>query len=100
MLRGPQGTLYGRNSMGGAINVVTNTPSDTFAGSLDAAVGDYAQRTVRGWITGPLSDGGTEVLFRLSGVYAAHDPYAPTLSTAPTATHYQDAEDFYMLRAR
>lgn len=101
VLRGPQGTLYGRNSMGGTVNVVTNKPGDTFAGAVDAAFGDYAQRTFRGWITGPLADaGGTEVLFRLSAVYAAHDPYATNLSAKPTATHDQDGEDFYMVRGQ
>lgn len=99
VLRGPQGTLYGRNSMGGTINVVTNKPSDTFGGGVDVAFGDYAQRTVRGYITGPIADaGGVEVLFRLSAVYAAHDPYATNLSTKPTATHNQDAQDFYKVR--
>ena len=43
VLRGPQGTLYGRNATGGAINFVTAMPEiDAFKGSVDVEVGDYS----------------------------------------------------------
>jgi iron complex outermembrane receptor protein len=99
VLRGPQGTLYGRNSVGGSINVITNHPQDEFGASLDFLVGNYAAHIVRGWVTGPiLDDGGVQILGRVTGVYAQHDPYSENLSQAPTATHNQDAEDLSMLR--
>jgi iron complex outermembrane receptor protein len=99
VLRGPQGTLYGRNSVGGSINVITNQPTDTFGGSIDALVGDYAQRTFRGWVNVPLvDDGDFKIDARITGVSAQHNPYATNLSTVPTATHNQDAQDFQMLR--
>lgn len=102
VLRGPQGTLYGRNSVGGSINVITNKPTDTLGGSLDALVGDYAQLTIRGWVNAPLinDEGGFKMFARLTGVSAQHNPYLQNLSTVPTATHNQDGQDFQMLRGQ
>ena len=42
VLRGPQGTLYGRNATGGAVNIVTNRPTDILEGNLQLTVGNYA----------------------------------------------------------
>lgn len=56
ILRGPQGTLYGRNTIGGAIKYITKKPSDTGTGSFDIAVGSYAQNDFRGAISGPIID--------------------------------------------
>jgi iron complex outermembrane receptor protein len=44
VLRGPQGTLYGRNAMGGVINIVTRQPSNDFRGYAEASVGNYHQQ--------------------------------------------------------
>ena len=102
VLRGPQGTLYGRNSVGGSINVVTNKPTDTFAASADAMFGNYNARTFRGWVNIPLasSSDGFGAALRLTGVSARHDPYALNLSTAPTATHNQDGQDYWLFRGQ
>lgn len=54
VLRGPQGTLYGRNTMGGAVNYVTKKPHDTFEGSLKATLGRYGQQDLRGMLNVPL----------------------------------------------
>lgn len=56
VLRGPQGTLYGRNTMGGAINYITAKPSDEFEGSLQAKVGNYGRKDLRGMLNLPLLD--------------------------------------------
>jgi iron complex outermembrane receptor protein len=47
VLRGPQGTLYGKNTVGGALNLVTTPPGDEFGGSLRAGVGNEDLRTLR-----------------------------------------------------
>jgi iron complex outermembrane receptor protein len=44
VLRGPQGTLYGRNAMGGVINIVTRQPSNDFGGYAEASIGSYHQQ--------------------------------------------------------
>lgn len=54
VLRGPQGTLYGRNTMGGAVNYVTRKPHDAFEGSVKATLGRYGQRDLRGMLNVPL----------------------------------------------
>lgn len=54
VLRGPQGTLYGRNTMGGAVNYITKKPGDEFEGSVKASFGSYEQRDFRGMLNIPL----------------------------------------------
>ena len=56
ILRGPQGTLYGRNSTGGAVNFVTKKPSSEGGVTFKASLGDYGYRAVRGRIDAPVGD--------------------------------------------
>lgn len=56
ILKGPQGTLFGRNSTGGAINVVTAKPSTYWTGELAAGTGNFDARKARGYLSGPLTD--------------------------------------------
>ncbi|CAH0992136.1 Vitamin B12 transporter BtuB [Sinobacterium norvegicum] len=57
VLRGPQGTLYGRNSVGGAINFISKTPnSEELEGKVSAEVGNYDYTVYQGMVTGPLTD--------------------------------------------
>jgi len=55
VLKGPQGTLYGRNATGGAINVITHPPSFDFNGDLSVQYGNYADVTTNGDINVPLA---------------------------------------------
>ena len=56
VLKGPQGTLFGRNSTGGAINVVTKAPPDVFSMSADTSYGSFNETNNRLSIGGPVSD--------------------------------------------
>ncbi len=56
VLKGPQGTLFGRNSTGGAVLLVPNKPSDELEGFVQIATGDYSERQVQLALNVPLSD--------------------------------------------
>ena len=56
VLRGPQGTLYGKNSIGGSINFVTLEPSATPVFRAQARIGNFGRKDAGGLVSGPLSD--------------------------------------------
>ncbi len=56
VLRGPQGTLYGRNTTGGAINIISKKPTDEFFADFRVRVGNYGHQELAGMVSGPLSD--------------------------------------------
>jgi iron complex outermembrane recepter protein len=57
VLKGPQGTLYGRNTTAGLINFVTGKPSDTPSGAMSVDVGNYTTVNAGGYVTGPIAEG-------------------------------------------
>ncbi len=78
VLRGPQGTLYGRNTTGGAVSIITNDPAGAFGGSLRAGYGNYNASSVAGVLNVPL---GENLGLRLVGVHEQHDPYGHQVGT-------------------
>jgi outer membrane receptor protein involved in Fe transport len=57
VLRGPQGTLYGRNTTGGAINFLTARPTDKLSAGVDADYGSFGLFRAEGHVSGPIGDG-------------------------------------------
>lgn len=72
VLRGPQGTLYGRGATAGAVNIVTNDPTQTFGGTGQATIGTYGLFGSQGALNMPLSD---DVAARFSFNTVRHDGY-------------------------
>lgn len=72
VLRGPQGTLYGRNATAGAVNFVTRKPDDIFDGNVTASYGNYDSVRLDAGVDIPL---GMDVGIRLAGFYEDRDGY-------------------------
>ena len=70
VLRGPQGTLYGRNSTGGAVDIITTQPSSQFGGFGSIQYGNYNQIKATGAVNIPLGD---TLAVRLAGVRLVQD---------------------------
>jgi iron complex outermembrane receptor protein len=76
VLEGPQGTLYGRNASGGAINIITNRPSfDAVSGYADVEAGNFSMREFQGALNLPVTG---NLAVRLSGQAVDRDGYIST----------------------
>ncbi len=71
ILKGPQGTLFGRNATGGLVHYLTKKPTDEFEGYGDLSYGRYNTVRFEGAVNGPLTEG---IKARVSGFYRSHDP--------------------------
>ena len=76
VLRGPQSTLFGKNASAGVISIVTQKPQYEFGGSAEVTYGNYDAITVKGDVTGPISE---TIAFSIGGSYNRRDGYAQDL---------------------
>jgi len=81
ILRGPQGTLAGKNAIGGAIKLFTQKPKGDNTGTFSVGYGSYNELTVRGMADFSLSD---TLAMRVSGMARGHDGYVAMLDYAQT----------------
>ena len=93
VLRGPQGTLYGRNATGGSINIVSKQPTDETEGYVSVGTGSFSRQEINAAVGGPLSD---EWGFRLAGRYVKDDGYIDDLD--PRGTNKLDDQDLTAVR--
>ena len=71
VLKGPQGTLYGRNATGGSINIISRSPQDQFSADLEVAYGSFATTRIQGYVNLPLD----KVAFRLAYIGSEGDGF-------------------------
>ncbi len=94
---GPQGTLRGRNSMGGSVNIVSARPKlGEFGANGEATFGTFAQRRYQGMVNIPIGD---TLAFRVAGFSEVHDPYFVNAGPVYDITPGENA-DAYALRAQ
>ncbi len=81
VLRGPQGTLFGRNTTGGAVNVIMAKPGDEFGGKFEVNAGSFDRYLVKGSVDMPVSD---TVLTKVAGYYLTDDGFLEDKVTGDT----------------
>jgi iron complex outermembrane receptor protein len=82
VLRGPQGTLFGRNTTGGAISIVMKKPGEELGGFAEVGFGEYDRKHARASVDVPIIDG--KLLSKLSVFYAADDGFVKNRTTGQT----------------
>jgi iron complex outermembrane recepter protein len=88
VLRGPQGTLFGRNASAGLIHVITERPDFDFGGYAEASYGNYDYMRGAVGVTGPISE---QIAYRLDAIYTRRDGYYDVINAANgTENHVND----------
>jgi iron complex outermembrane receptor protein len=78
VLKGPQGTLFGRNSAAGAISIATRQPADDFDALLRLRLGEFDRRRIEGMVNAPLAP---DFALRVNGVYNESDGWVQDAAT-------------------
>jgi iron complex outermembrane recepter protein len=78
VLKGPQGTLLGRNSAAGAVSIITHQPTDNWEGNVRARLGDYGTELFSGTLNAPITEG---LALRMTGVYNSSDGWIKDAAT-------------------
>lgn len=89
ILRGPQGTLYGRNAMGGVINIITKQPTNVLSGFAQASLGNYGRQRYSVGFRAPLIK--DKLFIGVSGLYDGRDGY---YHNKFTNSSYEDQHSF------
>ncbi|MBC2776211.1 TonB-dependent receptor [Parasphingopyxis marina] len=81
VLRGPQGTLFGRNASAGLINIVSASPEFDFGGNAELTYGNFDHIRASAGLTGPIGD---TLAFRMDGVYVNRDGFYDDVTNGGT----------------
>jgi iron complex outermembrane receptor protein len=87
VLKGPQGTLFGRNTEGGALSIVTKAPTGQFGGHMDAGIGNYGSRSADAHVDLPAF---ANLALKFEGVYQHQDPTVKNPLAGSTGWNYYD----------
>ena len=77
-VRGPQGTLYGRNATAGAINIITRDPTSRFGGYIEGTFGNYSTANVEGAVSLPIN---SKLSTRIAFDYTSHDGFGKDITS-------------------
>ena len=86
VLRGPQGTLFGRNTTGGAVNVILKKPAEEFGGYVELGFGRFSQVRFRGSVDLPVQD---NLLLKLSAYAIDDDGFVENRTTGEDGINYE-----------
>ena len=93
VLRGPQGTLFGRNASAGLIHVITARPEFEFGGNVEPTYGNFNYMRGGGSITGPISE---QLAFRVDAIYSRRDGFYDVVNASGgTENHVNDRDRFF-----
>ena len=94
VLKGPQGTLFGRNTTGGAVLFSPNQPKDVLEGEVKAHIGNYDERGGTAMVNLPITD---TLAVRIAGNYLRHDGYARIVA-GPQTGRQLESENNHAIR--
>ncbi len=91
VLRGPQGTLFGKNASAGVVSVVTKGPTDTFEAEGNISYGSFDELNLSGAVSGPIAD---TVSARFSGYRNTRDGYVRNVNPAAEQDRLNDRDEW------
>lgn len=95
VLRGPQGTLYGKNAIGGVINIITKKPDNNFQGKVSMEIGEHESYGLKGYVNGPVIE---DKLF--FGIAASSHETGGYMKNQDPGQKFSDEKDEKNLKAR
>jgi outer membrane receptor protein involved in Fe transport len=97
VLRGPQGTLFGRNASAGLINIITKAPENTFSAKGEVTYGNYDYWRLSGRVTGPIAEG---IALSLDGVWSKRDGFYDLVDSTGDKVGDTNDRDRWFLRGQ